>query len=267
MEVPNAVIKYFLFTVLGLLVVGVIGGALIKRHYDSEMARLRNEVAVRDETIEIQKGVYSKLALETDDLKSLLNSKDAEIKGLLAQVKKNKEDLLAANQLVVYWKKAYEAKGSGTQTETPGENGVVRKRVDFKKDFGAIGVTGWTITDPAEYSLKVEQLRPLQITLAVSQDASGAWHSYATSNDENSAVDIKLAAVNPYLLEPRWYERIQFNAMLAGGNAGSGFGVLVGAGASYRMKQFDLGPAVFLTISDRIDKYFGATFTWRPFEK
>ncbi len=267
MEVPNSVLKYGFIALLVLMIVGAVFAAITKHNYDSELARLRNEVASRDVTIEVQQGVFTKLSMETEDLRSLLKSQDQEIKDLLTQIKKNKEEILAANSLVIKWKKAYDAKGTGTQTETPGEGGVVRKKVEFAQNWGMYGVKGFTLTDPAEFSLKLEQLKDLEITLAITQDASGAWHSYATSNDENTTMNIKLAAVNPHLLEPKWYEKIQINAHLAGGQGGAGFGVLAGVGVAYKVKQFDIGPTFFLAISDRVDKYFGASITWRPFEK
>lgn len=262
---------YGLIGVIGLLLVVVVWGAIGKWSNDKEMARLRNEVALRDQTIEVQKGVYTKLSLETEDIKKLLNSKDEQVKGLLEQIKKNKEDLLSANQLVVKWKKAYEGAVAANQTEVPADpntpGSVARKKVTFQKDWGMIGVSGYTLTDPAEAFVKVEQLKALQLTLAITQDATGAWHSYATSNDENTAVDIKLASVNPHLLDPKWYENLQLNLALAGGTTNGGFGVLVGAGVSYKIKQFDVGPAVFLGISSTVSPYFGATFAWRPFQK
>lgn len=263
--------QYGLLAVIGLLLIVVIWGAIGKWSNDKEMARLRNEVALRDKTIEVQKGVYTKLSLETADLRKLLDSKDEQVKGLLEQVKKNKEDLLAANQVAIKWKKAYEGAVAANQTEVPVDpgnpTGPTRKKVTFQKDWGMIGVSGYTLTDPAEAFVKVEQLRALMLTLAISQDPTGAWHSYVTSNDENTAVDIKLAAVNPHILEPKWYEKLQLNLALAGGTTNNGFGILVGAGVSYKIKQFDVGPAVFLGISSTVSPYFGATFAWRPFEK
>ena len=254
--------------ILVLLALLAGGAALSKHHYEVQLAQLRNQVAARDQTIEVQKGLFSKLTLEVQDTKSLLSSKDEQVKALLNQVKTDHEDLLTANQLVVRWKAAYEGKGTSTQTETtdPGTK-VVRKRVNFHRDFGTIGVSGYTLTDPADSWLKVEQLKPLQLTVAVSQDKSGAWHSYVTSNDDNQTVDIRVASVDPFLFRPRWYEKIQLNTVFAGGQSGLGFGLLAGVGVSYKFNQFDIGPAVFISISDRIDKYFGATFAWRPFEK
>jgi hypothetical protein len=144
-----------------------------------------------------------------------------------------------------------------------------RDRIDFNKDFGMIGVKGYTITNPPEAWVSVKQLRPLKITVAVTQDKDRQWHTYATSSDENTAVDIALSAVNPYILEPKWYEKIQLGLSLAGGSGTGGFGFLAGIDATYKIKQFDVGPAVFVTLGagTAVTPFFGAKFNWRPFER
>lgn len=271
MDVPNSVLKYGLIALLVVLIGAVIFAAVKKTSYDSQLAALRNQVATSSSTVEVDKGVFEKLSLESEDLKSTLDSKNQQVQELLTQVQKNKEDLLAANQLVVKWKQAYEGAANAKETVVPADpqkpGTLERKRVDFNKDFGMIGVSGYTLTDPAEAEVKVEQLKPLGVTLALSQDAAKAWHSYVTSDDPNTTVQINVSAVNPYVLEPKWYEKIEFNATLAGGEAGTGFGLLAGLGISYKIKQFTVGPAVFVGVSDRLDKYVGVNVGWRPFEQ
>lgn len=269
MEVPNSVLKYGFIAFLVFVIGAAIFLAIQKHGYDSELAQLRNDVAGRDQTIEINKGLYTKLSLETESLKGVLNERDGEVKSLLEQIKRNKEEVLSANQLVVRWKKAYEAAVAANQTEVPPTEpgGIVRKKVEFSKDWGRIRASGFTLTDPAEAVIKVEQLQALALTLAVTQDAAGAWHAYVTSNDENTSVEISVSAVNPHLLEPRWYEKVGFQAVLGGGQSGLGFGVIAGLGITYRIKQFDLGPMFFVTIGGSFDKYVGAVVQWRPFER
>lgn len=267
MDISRTLMKVGVIALGVLLLVGVIYGAIQKQAYESQLRELRNAVASRDKTIETQQGVYHKLTLEMTDLRGTLDSKDEEIKRLNDELKKNKEQLLTATSLVVKWKKAYEAAVAGNQTEVPGENGTVRKKVEFAKDFGYIGVNGWTLTDPAEAWIKVEQLRPLKLSMTISQDKDGAWHTRTTSSEENVGVDIAVTAVNPYLLDPKWYEGIGVKLDLAGGSTNAGFGFLAGAGVTYRIKQFEVGPSVWVAISDRVDKYFGGTLVWHPFQK
>lgn len=253
------------FIALCSLIVGlVVYGVVVNHNHQKQLAELRNQLADKDKTIEVQKDVYSKLAVTTDDLRSLLDRKSAEIVALEKHVAKLQEQFLTVTSAMVKWKKAYEALLEGTQTEEPPvePGGAVRKKVSFDKDFGYIGVEGWTLTDPAEAWVKVKQNRPLKLTMAVTQDKSRRWHTYVTSSEENVGVEIGLTAVNPWLLTPKWYEKIQVNASL-----GVGDGVLMGLGAGYRIKQFDVGPSVWIAGDGELSKFYGANVSWRPFQR
>ena len=254
--------------VLGVVLILAMGAAIaltvVKVVNDKEIIRLRNEIATKDSTLEIQNGLYTRLSQERADLRELLDGKDLMVSGLLSQIRKGREELLTVNQLVLKWKKAYESTGAATQVEISSPLST-RKRVDFSKNFGSIGVNGWTLTDPPEYKLTLEQLRPIALTLAVSQDADGAWHSYVSADDDNTATEIKISAVNPYLLKPHWYQRLRLHAFLAGGENDGGFGVLAGAGIGIELGKFELGPVGFVTMTDKVSKYLGLTLAWRPF--
>src|SRR4051812_44063333 len=95
----NKIKEYGLMGAVLLLLVVVTWGAVGKWQTDKEMARLRNEAASNAQTIEVQKGLYTKLTLEAGDLHKLLDTRDEQIQALVTQVKKDHEQLLAANQL------------------------------------------------------------------------------------------------------------------------------------------------------------------------
>lgn len=255
------------WTCLSLVVVIVVSVAIVgaqKSRYDSQLADLRNAVASRDQTIETQKGVFQKLSLESKDLSGLLDKSDEQVKLLQKELKDGKEQLLAATTIGLKWKKAYEASVKGHQTEVPSTEpgGTVRKRVDFENDFGYIGIVGHTLTDPPEAYVKIQQNRPLRVTVAVSQDKSGAWKTRATSSEENVGVDITLAGVDPWVLQPKWYEHVGVDLDL-----GVGSGVLGGLGVSYQIGKFQVGPKAWFTATDRVDKFFGVGLTWHPFQR
>lgn len=261
--------------IIAALLAVVVWGAVGKWNTDKEMTRLRNEAASNAQTIEVQKGVFTKLTLESNDLRKLLDTKDEQIKGLVSQVKKSNEDLLAANQLVVTWKKAYQGALAASQTHidpvTPGQPG--RDKVAFHKDWGAITVKGWTLTNPPEAWLEVAQGRPLKLTVAVTQDDKRQWHTYATSSDDNMNIDIALTAVNPYILEPKWYEKLSLGVTIAGGAGPDCVGFLGGIGVNYKIGKFNVGPAVFVSfllspiMPPIITAFYGAQVAWRPFER
>jgi hypothetical protein len=205
--------------------------------------------------------------VQTEDLKGLLDKKDKQIQELDKTLKKNREDLLTANTMIVRWKKAFESAADANQVDVPTPANsdhpeLVRKKVSFEKDFGPIAVSGHTMTDPAEAYVKVWQRRPLTLSLFVSQGADGKWTSRAVSNDENTAVDITLAAVNPYLLERKWYEKIGVSI-----EAGGATGLLAGVGASYEIGKFQVGPKFWVTYTGRVDTYVGLSLTWHPFQR
>lgn len=179
---------------------------------DKTIAELATELATSEKTVEISKNLY---AIKTREVKDLVSALEAlkgksgeEIARLKDQLKRAEQEILTLNSVVVRWKKAYEAAVEASQTEEPGEGETVRKRVTFTKDFGYIGVSGWTLTDPPEGYVKVEQLRPLRLTLAVTKNRNGTWSSLVTSSEDNLAVDIDVSGVDLSVISPKWYQRL-----------------------------------------------------------
>lgn len=228
---------------------------------DRTIRDLQNQVAQRDRTIELKEGLYRKATLQSDNLSKLLDGKDRQIIELTQQVKKEKERLLAISQASVRLRHDLEATVQGKQTEVPGASGVIRKKVEFSKDFGMFGADGYTLTDPAEAFIRIRQNRPLRLTMALSQSPDGRWNSYVTSSEADMTVDIGVTAVNPRVLERRWYARLGL-----GLSAGMGSGAAVG-GASllYDGERFELGPSIWTFSQGDVRVLYGATFVWRPF--
>lgn len=260
------VLKYLLVGGPWVIILALIWMADARRiSYDKQLTTLRNEIAEKNKTIEIQDNVYKSKVQYIKELHDqygqLIDSKNDQLEELGKEIKKNKEQILTLNSAVVKWKKAYEGLASANQTDVP-EGDKVRKKVNFNKDFGYIGVSGHTLTDPAEAYVKVEQLRPLKITMAVTQAKDRTWNVYTTSSEDNVGIDITLAGVSPYVFEKRWYENIGISA-----EAGLGDGVLAGVGASYSFGSIDVGPRFWLTATDKVDRFYGAGFIWRPFTR
>ena len=109
--------------------------------------------------------------------------------------------------------------------------------------------------------------KPLKLGLSLSQDQDKAWHTYVTTDDDRYTVDVKLTAVNPFLFKPKWYEGIGASVGLGMGTNQSGLGALVSVGLNYKIRQFTVGPNVWLGINSTVDKYYGIMFEARPFEK
>ena len=270
-------VQRLLFLVMGGAIIAlVLALAWTNHQHQKQVAQLQNEMAEKDKTIEVQKGLYTKLTVQSENVKNVLNQKDQQVRELLDQINKQKQDLLDASSLVVTWKKAYEGLAKATQTHVPPDpkdppkdpTAVAgRDKVDFHEDFGYIKVDGWTLTNPPQAWVRLTQGRPLKLTLALAQDKDKAWHTYVTSSEENIGVDIQVTAVNPYFLAPKWYEKIGIAIDLGAGTGSAGIGALVGLGVNYQFKQFTLGPHVWLGINDRVQHYYGLAFEWRPFQR
>jgi hypothetical protein len=174
------------------------------------IAKLSTQLQKTTETLEITTGLYSKQSYAYENLTKYLSYKTDETAALQKELEKSRADLLTANQLTLKWKKAYEAVLAANQTEEPpaDSGGPTRKRVDFSGRLGPIQASGHTLTDPAEAFLKLEQVIPLKLTVAVAQNRDKTWTTFVTSSDPNIDVKVDLAGVNPLVISPKWYQRI-----------------------------------------------------------
>lgn len=263
-KILDFVKKYVLFGLMLAICGAIIWGAIKKHNYEKQILQLQNTIASNSKTVEDQKGLYEKLTIQTGDLKSLLNAKDTQIQELNNQVKQDKDQLVSVTTSVVTWKKAYEGLANAKETTVPptGTNTASRERVDFDAKFGYIEASGYTLTGPPEAYVKVQQNRPLKLTVALAQNKDKTWKTYATSSEENVSVDIAVAGVNPLVLEPRWYEGLDVNAQL-----GAGAGVLAGVGVGIKISKFTVGPNIWVTTGTSLNTFYGMNVAYRPFEK
>lgn len=271
MDLTSKILRYAFIGLMLFFVAAVIYGAIKKGQYEAAIVKLQNSLAARDQTIESQDGVYQKLVIQSQDLKSLLDQKDEQVKALTKQLKSNNEQLLTANSLIIKLKKDLLSSGNASTPDPKPENpNEVRVDFDSKKDFLPFQVTGFTLGDcqrkvKPSANMKLSQVRPLKLNVVVSQGKDGAWRTSTTSSEENFQIDIALAAVNPYMLEPKWYEHIGIGLDMG---VGTGPGFLAGLGVSYAISKFEVGPKAWVVI-DRAGTapYFGAQLLWHPFQK
>lgn len=260
------VIPIVLLAVFGVLI--VTSFTVMRRRHEATVRELQNKLAESDKTLEMTKGLYTKRAMEVDDLKSLLDTKSEQVVALQKQLKKNREELVAVAGVNVILKNALEGNFSPDEIREMIKGAAdcvsgkpVPKKIEFKKDFGYLSVKGYVVTDPLGGFVSVKQNRPLKLSLAISQGEDRAWRAYAISVDENVQIDIGNIAISPRVFKQKWYERI---GLTLGGGAGSS--VLLTAGASLDVGQFSVGPAAWLSF-DGAQRYFGANMTWRPFKR
>lgn len=267
--------KYFALLLMAILLGACVFGYVKYRSYQNELADLRNQVAVKDHTIEVMKGEYTKLAQENDKLVA----SDKDLRKLLD---KTNQDLLVETQAKVYWKGKYEYnvahapkppvtpgtppdfKPPATQvacTDTP-------QTYTGTQDIGLLKLTIDTFTVDPSYQTKltVEQgSKPLVLTLDITRDSKKQFHTYVKSSDERVGVDIGINSVNFEPLESRWYEKLKVHLDLGASLTGNG-GVLGGFGVAYQFGQFDVGPNVWGTTGNGGSTYGGLNFSWAPFK-
>ncbi len=258
-------LQYTLVAV-GLGAVAFFGYQCGGKSRDKELADVTQKLVLAHKTVEVQKGLYAEKLIEIRDLTLILDTSHDEIKKLKGQLDKTGAELLSHQKLILKWKTAYEKLLAATQTDetpkdppTPGTCPVVRKRVDFTGDLGPITASGHTLTDPAEAFLKLEQREPLVVTVSVAQERDGTWKSYATTSDENMAVDISLAGVNPYIMNPKWYQKVwvELGATFLGDPAATFH-------AGYYGDRYTVGATCYGTTTNAAG--CGVTFGFKPFK-
>ena len=263
--------KTMTFVFLGIIACMGLYVAYLQWSHSKERVKFQNEAASKDATIELKDGLYHKLVLQSNDLRSMLDRKDKQLSELDQRLRASKEELLTTNVMVVGLKKRLEQLQAAVESETEPTVNLPceerRTKVDFHHDFGAMRVDGWTMTHPAQSWVRLSQARPLKISLSISQDKGRAWHAYSTVDDPSFGVDIGLTAVNPGIFKPKWYEGFGIMAGLGVGTNQSGLGAMVQLGITYKLRQFTFGPAVWLGLNDSVDKYYGIVFIGNPFEK
>lgn len=267
--------KYFFVFLVGCSIIFGLYMYIKNRQYRNEIADLYNKVTRQAETIEVQKNVYEKKSLEVDDLNSILESlkKDNDldkdtITKLQKELEKRQSELLAANRLALKWKKAYEAEVEANQTEDPGKDpddpGDDRIKISFEKDFGYIGVNGYTLTNPPIAWISVKQNRPLFLTMALSQNKDGHWSTLVTSSEDNVEVDVEVSAVNPFVLAKKWYEKLSVDTGIKLKTSG----LTPKLGISYPFGPINVsGGLQGDTVDKSVGWYVGLGYLWRPFER
>lgn len=229
---------------------------------------LAQKLASSEKTVEVQKDLYAKTVIQVTNLVSALHDEDGQLSALKKQLNETGDRLATADQLVIKWKKAYEGAVKATQTEQPGvdpdgtgpEPPIVRKRVDFSEDWRYIGVHGYTLTDPPEGYVVVEQLRPLKLAVGLARGKDGQWRAYVKSSEEGVAVDINLAAVDEGVLLPKktWRDRLWVDGVVGFLGTPS-----AGVDVSYRFDKISLG--VGCNVQDSTESC-GISLGFRPFK-
>ena len=267
-------LKKFVMTIL-VIVIMVMGVVMYYKDtsHKKEVTKLYNEIATQAETIEVKEGVYRKQALVISNNRDLLveiakesGDRIHSIRSLEKELAKKDEAILSLTRTTAKWKKNYKALVKAKKTEVPKDpedpDSGKRTKVSFEKDFGYIGVGGYTLTDPAEAYINVKQNRSLRLLLTLSQDKKKRWNASVTSSESNVGIEIDVAAVNPYMFVTKWFEKISVDA----GIQYSG-GMFPYVGASYSLDNgIYFGSGIWGT-TDEVGIYGSVGYSWLPFRR
>jgi hypothetical protein len=269
------------YDVLIIVIIATCAGIFSYRHWEDQktILDLQNQNASLQQTVQIKDGLFEKQVLQTNSVKNDLDASNAQNQALQDQLKKTGQQLADETSLNLTLKNAYTVAVTASQTVIPNPSsspttttGVTlassRIRVDFSQNFGLYSVKGYTLTSPPEGQITLTQTQPLKLTVAMSKDSSGVYHTYVTSSDQNMNINIESSAIDTSVQEPHWYEKVGFQASFGVGTTNTGSGVLAGIGPTLDLgskQQFTVGPSFWIDVTNSVSKYYGATFLWRPF--
>ena len=197
----------------------VLGGAIAYQNYKSGKAitDLQNQLAREQKIVKETQTAYSQLAIKTDEI-TLQN------KELQKVINKKDEDILAAAQVALQWKDKYFQELNANQTvvdpngnvvivEIPKECKELRYKVEFGEEKENIKVSGFTLTNPPEASIKLEFTKPLILSLVLTKKDND-YKVYVDPNDPAIIPTEIQLKVNPELFNIKWYERLLVNVNL-----------------------------------------------------
>lgn len=226
--------------ILGIII--LIGATMYRcggRSRDDEIDSLAVKVAQSEKTVEVKQGLYATSLVQMDDAKRLLSQRDSLVTELRKQLDETHAKVLTTERIVVKWKEPMKASVEATETAVAASapDRPLRRRVDFRHDFGPFLVSGYTLTDPAEGFVSLDQGRPLALVLTVARNRDGTWASYVSSSEKDMAIDVTLGAVDPGILKPSWYQRIWVTSDVVGYPS-----LAAGIGMEYRGERISFGP-------------------------
>jgi hypothetical protein len=249
-----------------LITVGSLAGwsTWQKYSHEKETLALQQRLAQSAETIKIQEGQYQKLVEVQKGLQASIDKSNEQGRELAERLDKVNAKLLVVSNAQVKVKDQLVKIEDAVNTKRP--DGGWEFRVD--KNEGLLGVNGLCWTGPTadnksgcELKLKLE---PFTLTQVVSQQPDGSWKVDAAVPPQ---VEIRFGevSVNPYILRPNWYQKFNFTLQV-----GSTTGVqegLVGFGAGYKVRNFNISGLTHFSSAGDSHGYLSLSLTWFPWEK
>jgi len=261
--------KYISAVLVVLLMVAA--GALAYQRWDFSNQRrdLNNKLAKVQKMQKETETAYSRLAIETEDLRTskkdlqkVIDDRDESILALSQANLKLKDKIVRVENA----KQTIVDRGGNTVEPDSGEvtgcESDLRVRVDFEQEDDPLKVSGHTLTNPPEAEIKIEWLRALNLELVLTKNDDGTFRVYLDSETSDFIpADLKLQ-VDPSVLDYRWYQNISLGSNVLFGETG----LLFGISANYNIfSNFMLGPMFTVGyVGEKAETFYGVNVVWHP---
>lgn len=218
-----------------LIVVLILGFRSCAQDHQAESARVeyQNEIAELSRVVQESNDTWSRLAQERSDSFDRLNEILPELADTIRQRDEQIMALARATASIRPIVVRVTEQTGANQSEEPGETpgAPSRARVDFDtthEEF--VRIHGFTLTNPAEATVGVEFVRPVNFTVATTQAEDLSWRTYIQSDYPGLSIGEIESQVTPIVRRRGWEHDIEvgiFGAAAVTGNAGI-FGAEVG---------------------------------------
>lgn len=179
----------------------------VKFYYGKKIKELTNIILSAENTIKIKDGIVIKKTVELQNLKNNLDSSNEQISKLIFAANKLKADLIYANQLNVIIK---DLEGKLKAVQSTDQKHPGRKIVEFSGNLKNFNVDGWTKTDPPESFIKINQIKPIKLSVGILKNKSNIYSTVVTSEDDVE-IDVNTATIDLKMNE-HWYNKIYISA-------------------------------------------------------
>ena len=228
--------------------------------------RLNNEVAHLQGMQKEAETVFSRLAIESEDLRSN-NKKLNDI------ISDRSEEILALSEINIQLKDQLLQIDSATESihsvetitvteECQEEIKDIRHRVDFSEKTDLLRVSGFTLTNPAYAEVKLEWIRAMKLEIILTKDSEDHYRVYIDSKKSDIIpTELKLQ-VDPSILDLDWYAKIGIGGDISASKTG--------IQASMRLfvnitPGLYIGPNFVVQHNGQVvRKFYGVSIGWNP---
>lgn len=247
-----------------VLVVGGLYAAYEKWSWSKQRVKLQNSLAKTEKMQQETKTAFSRLAVETEDLKAssnklqnIIEDRDERIVALTQVNIKLKDKLVEITDA-----KQSAVSSDGKEVVLSEECKSVRQKVEFDKTEDPVNISGFTLTNPPYAKVAVKWVRDLNLELLLVKDDNDFFRVYVDSKKSDIVpTNIKLK-VDPSVLSKKWFQKLGVGTDILFGKAGG----LTTLRSTYGLTDnWIFGPAWTILYNGMETKtFYGVSVLWHP---